>query len=419
MTSEELSAPVSDQAPALPDYPRPRVPVLPLLSGLSLGRSGSSRSICLADRYPYRALASGAAAIALALREIGIGAGDTVLIPAYHCRSMVEPALAVGAGVDLYRLHPDLRVDMDDVRRKTNSQTRALLLPHYFGFPQPIDELRGWCDVHGISLIEDCAHAFFGQDGGVVLGARGDYAVTSVRKFFPTVDGGLLMSARGRTLGAHSRTRRWREEIKPSLNLIEDAFAYGRLGGIYFLLAPLLWIKDLLWAAWKRARRAPASVASDAAEPAAASFRYLDANNLDAPMSRISLAIMRWSARARIINQRRERYRQWERALRDVAGAHALHAELPESVVPYMFPLVVDDPDHVFPALKRLGIPIWRWDDLRHTGCTVSDRFATALLQLPCHQELRDREMAWMIRSVRAVLTRQERQRDGTTSGIE
>ena len=48
-------------------------------------------------------------AIALALKQMGIGPGDTVLVPSYHCASMIEPVIWAGATPLFYRIrlkHP-------------------------------------------------------------------------------------------------------------------------------------------------------------------------------------------------------------------------------------------------------------------------------------------------------------------------
>ena len=79
-------------------------------------------------------------------------------------------------------------------------------------------------------------------------------------------------------------------------------------------------------------------------------------------MSVTSRLVLRLSSRNRIISRRRKHYRRMLEVLRDLPGGRALFPELPAGVVPYVFPMVVDDPDRVFPALKRQGVPILRWE---------------------------------------------------------
>ena len=123
-------------------YPRPRVPVLPLLSWGSFltrtsGRSAVGAPSVFDSGEPVRTT-SGAAAIALALKHAGIETGDQVLVPAFHCPSMIEPVRAVDAAPVFYRIRDDTSVDLEDIEAKLTASSRALLVAHYFGFPPRI-----------------------------------------------------------------------------------------------------------------------------------------------------------------------------------------------------------------------------------------------------------------------------------------
>jgi len=52
-----------------------------------------------------------------------------------------------------------------------------------------------------------------------------------------------------------------------------------------------------------------------------------------------------------------------------------------------------------------LGVPVWRWDEMAISNCSVADDYRLHLLHLPCHQSLGEEEMAWMVAAVRIVLT--------------
>src|SRR5438067_1568014 len=99
----------------LPTPPaRPRVPLAPVLSCASFGRAaagaGSLPSVLDAG-VPY-AVTSGRIALALALRALGVQAGDAVLLPAYHSLSMVPPVLWRGATPVFYKVGMDTAVDL-------------------------------------------------------------------------------------------------------------------------------------------------------------------------------------------------------------------------------------------------------------------------------------------------------------------
>ncbi len=116
---------------------------------------------CLLDSPRLSFTTSGRAAIALALQALGVGSGDRVLVPTYHCPTMVAPAVHVGARPVFYPLRSS-GADLAFLEALDLTGVRAILATHYFGLPQPMAELRRFCDRKGIALIEDCAHALFG-----------------------------------------------------------------------------------------------------------------------------------------------------------------------------------------------------------------------------------------------------------------
>jgi dTDP-4-amino-4,6-dideoxygalactose transaminase len=74
-------------------------------------------------------------------------------------------------------------------------QTRAAFLIHEYGVPHPrIDAILHSCQVHGIPLIEDCAHSMdLRFPNGTRIGTKGDFAVFSFKKVVPIPGGGLAL----------------------------------------------------------------------------------------------------------------------------------------------------------------------------------------------------------------------------------
>ena len=110
---------------------------------------------------------------------------------------------------------------------------------------------------------------------------------------------------------------------------------------------------------------------------------------------------------ARIIARRRSNYLRLDAALRDLPDAWPLFDGLPDGVVPYVFPLLVERPDRVFRRLKTDGVPLFRWEHLWNEDAALIDprsaRYATEIFQLPCHQELTDDDLAWIIERVQSA----------------
>ena len=138
---------------------------------------------------------SGRAAIYQALLQLKLPAGSTVLVPTYHCPTMVAPVPLANLNVAYFGLHADGLPDLGSIDTATATRSRAMIVSHYFGLARSLAEVRQWCDQHGIALIEDCAHCYFGEAGARPVGAWGDYSTASLSKFFPVSERGVLASA--------------------------------------------------------------------------------------------------------------------------------------------------------------------------------------------------------------------------------
>jgi dTDP-4-amino-4,6-dideoxygalactose transaminase len=394
-----------------------RVPLRPVLasSELGIGRSkGVYPSVLQAGEAAL--VTSGRVAVALALRELRLPAESEVLIPAYHCSSMVEPVVWAGAKPVFFRVASDGGVDLEDVRRRVNGRTRALLAAHYFGFPQEMLAIREFCDRNGISLIEDCAHAFYGSVAGRPLGSYGDYACASPWKFFPAYDGGCLVSARRPVSHITIRTAGWRYELKSAINALEQAFEYGRMPVAGVLLGAPLRAKDsfLRWLKQQRPHP-PAEIGPSALD---GGFVFEPAW-IDKKMSLTSRSIIRIADGDHIAIRRRENYLRLLQGLADLPGARPFHRDLPDGVVPHVFPLFVDDPVPVFAELRRQSVPMlrfgeWLWAGVDESVCPTSIALSRHLAQFPCHQGLKTTEVDWLVATIRATLLRHH---GGTASG--
>lgn len=105
------------------------------------------------------AVANGTVALELALRGLGIGAGDEVIVTSRTFLASVSCIVAVGAVPIFADVERDSQtVSLATVSGKITSRTRAVIAVHLAGWPCEMDELMT-LSRHGIHVIEDCAQA--------------------------------------------------------------------------------------------------------------------------------------------------------------------------------------------------------------------------------------------------------------------
>lgn len=393
---------------AMQAYPPSLIPTQPVLSfGSFLGSACKVPSVL--DVGAVRFVTSGRVAIALALKQMGIGIGDSVMVPAYHCASMVEPVIWSGATPVFYRINADTSVDLADIASKLDATTKLVMATNYFGFPQNLSSIRAFCDANELLMLEDCAHSFLGEHAGKAVGSYGDYAIASSMKFFPIYEGGCLVSSRHRldTILLHSAGIGF--ETKVAINTLEDGFEYRRLGAVKLLLRLPMSLKNFIWGKIK----ARGSAATQSLAPGSSDGGFgFDPNWLDKQSSYFSRFMLKLVSRQRMGTLRRENYLKLQEALKDLPSCRPLYPTLPERVYPWVFPLLTDDPQPIFRTLKEAGVPIIRfgeylWPGVDASVCANSVDLSQRVLQFPCHQELKKEEIDWMITKIKnTFLTR-------------
>jgi dTDP-4-amino-4,6-dideoxygalactose transaminase len=163
-------------------------------------------------------VASGSDALELALRALGIGAGDAVVTPALSFVAAAEAIAATGArpffcDVDAETMNASERTVREAMARAAQAgmRVRAILPVDLFGRCAPTGELGALASSEGLALVMDAAQAIGGQDeAGRASGAVGDAGCFS---FFPTKnlgawgDGGAIVTNRDDVAGRVRRLR--------------------------------------------------------------------------------------------------------------------------------------------------------------------------------------------------------------------
>ena len=387
------------------DFPKPRIPTSPVLSCNSFSGDKHQHVLSVLDAGRAEFVTSGTIAIALALQQMKIGKNDKVLLPAYHCIAMVEPVVWAKATPVFYKINADTSVDLDDIRARLDSSTKLLLITHYFGFHQDLSKLRIFCDEHNILMLEDCAHAFFGEYEGRPLGSIGDYAIASTMKFFPTSEGGCLVSSHHPITSLQLESPGVIFEVKAALDSLERGFEYGRMGLLHKIMYLPIYLKNLIRGfVKKRVQSEENGSESDFSEE---EFEIEEAW-LNKESSFFSRYLTKRMSKTRIAVNRRKNYTILLEALSGLSGCRPLFNKLAEGVVPYVFPLLVEEPERFFKPLKNHGVPVIRFGEFLWRGmdmdtCPVSTSLSKQVFQFPCHQELTPAELDWMIKEIKEI----------------
>jgi dTDP-4-amino-4,6-dideoxygalactose transaminase len=148
--------------------------------GLGMGHEVAAFEGDLAAAFGAReavAVATGTAALHLVLRALGVGPGDEVIVPALTFVATASAVRLAGARpvlCDIAAAEEPL-IDVRGVAGRMTPRTRAVIVVHFGGYTADVAELREVCDVRGVSLIEDCAHALgaIAGQGGRAVGTTG------------------------------------------------------------------------------------------------------------------------------------------------------------------------------------------------------------------------------------------------------
>lgn len=186
-----------------------------------------ARLAAAAEAPAVVACANGTDALQLALRAVGVGPGDVVVIPDATFWATFEAVVNVGARVVTVDIDPiDLQMDFDAFVRAVDAhRPKAAILVHLYGWgSRRLDDFRTFCRSRGIPLVEDGA-----QSWGVRWHGRSIYAgaLVSTVSFYPAKvlgacgDAGAVvcstaeLAATVRMLANHGRT---------------DHYAHGAVG---------------------------------------------------------------------------------------------------------------------------------------------------------------------------------------------
>jgi dTDP-4-amino-4,6-dideoxygalactose transaminase len=134
--------------------------------------------------------ASGTDALILALKALGIGAGDEVITTPFTFFATAGSIHRCGAKPVFVDIDPDTyNIDADLIEASITSKTKAIMPVHLFGQPAEMDKIMAIAKKHNLYVIEDNAQGIGSKYDGQVSATIGDIGTLS---FFPSKNLGAM-----------------------------------------------------------------------------------------------------------------------------------------------------------------------------------------------------------------------------------
>lgn len=307
------------------------------------------------------ASSSGTASLQLNLLALGIGPGDEVITSPFTFIASANAILYAGARPVFADIQPrSFNLDPAAVEARITTRTRAILPVHLYGNPADMPAFSRIAERHGLHLVEDAAQAHGAAIDGRQVGTfgHGNFSLYPTKNI-TSVEGGMLTTSddgvadRARKLRNHGQTERYRHELLGFNLRMSDVHAAIGLAQLHRL------------AEFTEKRRRNAA--------------YLDqglAGAVETPAVQPGYTHVYHQYTIRIPDGRRDSVAA---ALRERGVGTAVHYPIPV---------------HRQPLYLEMGY---------RESLPEAERAAREVLCLPVHPALTERDLATIVREVRAV----------------
>lgn len=199
-------------------------------SCLQLGQISGRSPICkeFEDEYAKTfhvkhtiAVNSGTSAVFLALKALGIGEGDEVIVPAF-CFMAVANAVTHTGATPVFVDVDENTFNIDPKLIRITEKTKAIIAVHTYGQPCDMDELLKF----GVPVIEDAAEAHGAKYKGKMVGSIGDFGCFSffANKTITTGEGGMVVT--NNEVYANE-VRKLKDQYNSNIKFKHDKVGYG------------------------------------------------------------------------------------------------------------------------------------------------------------------------------------------------
>lgn len=302
---------------------------------------------------------SGTDALLLALRALGIGAGDEVITCANTFVATVGAIVAVGARPVLADVGDDELLHVDAIAPLIDARTRAVIPVHLRGRPVDTPSIVALCRTRGVAVVEDCAQAIGTTIHGRQVGVCGDAAAFSLHPLKTLGclgDGGVLVTANS-SIAAYARSARNHGLINR-----EESVAFGINSRLDALQAAALNVKAQHVDGWLRRRKEIAAFYDETLAETA--------TGADIGKGKLGNAYYHYVVRSKRRGQLLQHL-----ARHNISGA-----------IHYPIPI------HRQRAWLRVQPPV---------SLATTERLTREILTIPCHHHLSDSEVERIVQAIR------------------
>lgn len=175
------------------------------------------------------ATTSGTTAIHLALKSLGVGPGDEVLVPSFTMAGSIYPIVQCGA-VPVF-IDSDLETCnllLDDLVKKITPRTKAIEVVHIYGHPVDMDPILEIAREKNLWVVEDAAEAHGALYKGRKAGGIGHVGCFSfyANKIVTTGEGGMVVSSDPEVISRARQLKDLAHGEKRFTHVLPEAYNY-------------------------------------------------------------------------------------------------------------------------------------------------------------------------------------------------
>lgn len=143
------------------------------------------------------ALANGTAALEIAIKALGIGTDDEVIMPTFTIISCAQAVAKEGGKViPIDSSIDDFNMLVEKIEEKITNKTKVIMPVHIYGFPVDMNPILKLAEKYNLKIIEDAAEMHGQTYRGKPCGSFGDVSVFSfyANKIITTGEGGMIVT---------------------------------------------------------------------------------------------------------------------------------------------------------------------------------------------------------------------------------